>query len=184
MQNFSLKNLYYISLSIICAIIAHIIIILYLAFFSSNDTSAVLSKKYELYKFSELQNNEKNLKQRNSFFKYYICPFNIRHKALIVNIKNTGANFWALALYNHKANLIYSLNSELINHKDLNLIVGSQMEMSLLKKYYNNHDLELSTIVPRPIEKGIAILKIYTSNNNELKQAQTLIQHASCKALM
>lgn len=184
MPNISIKNLYYFSLIFICFIISHIIVIIYLAFFSSHHLYLELNQKYELYKFSELPSNEKTLRGRNNLFKYYICPFNIRHKALAVNLKNTGIGFWALAFYNHKGTLIYSVNNQLIHNKDLNLIIGSQMELSLLKKYYNNADLNAATIVPRDIVNGMAILKIYAVSKNEHIQAKTLVSNASCKALM
>ena len=58
------------------------------------------------------------------------------------------------------------------------------MELALLKKYYNNQDLASYTIIPRNIEKGISVLKIYANSLNEKKQAQDLAQNASCKALM
>lgn len=184
MPNILIKKLYFCTLIIISIIIAHILTIIYLAYFSSNKTYIHLTNKYELHKFSEIQNNEENLKNKNSAFQYYICPFNIRHKTLYVSIKNNGIDFWNLAFYNSKGHLVYSLNNQLIHHKNLNLILGEPMELALLKKYYNNQDLASYTIIPRNIEKGISVLKIYANSLNEKKQAQDLAQNASCKALM
>ena len=71
-----------------------------------------------------------------------------------------------------------------MHHKDLNLIMGEPMELALLKKYYNKEDLASYIIVPRNIEKGITILKIYANSMNEMKQAQALAQNARCAPLM
>jgi len=184
MLNISIKKLYFCALMFICIIIAHILTIIYLAYLSPNKTYQHLSNKYKLHRFSEIQNNEKSLKGQNSFFHYYICPFNVRHKTLCVTVKNNGAYFWALAFYNSKGNLVYSLNNHLMHHKDLNLIMGEPMELALLKKYYNKEDLASYIIVPRNIEKGITILKIYANSMNEMKQAQALAQNARCAPLM
>lgn len=176
MPRLSIKKLYAISLIIVTTIIFHILTIIYLAYVRPNKAYQLLSQKYPLDKFSMITNNEKNLKGKNSYFKYYICPFNIHNKALSITIPNVPTNFWALAIYNTQGNLVYSVNNNLIHHSELKLIMGQPMQLALLKKYYNNQNLANYTIVPRDLEKGLSILQIMNNNSTNLL--------ASCKILM
>lgn len=181
-----LKNLYYILLAITCAVIVHILTILWLEFFHVNKTYNNLIKNYPSDKFTRLNQTDNWIKNKSNDFDYYICPFNIRHKTLQITSKSNNVKFWDLAIYNQHVDLVYSLNNKLLPNKTLNLIIGKQMQISLVNKYFQasqGDSIKDAIMVAKNLERGFAILKIRNTDFAAQYNNSDFIENTSCKPL-
>lgn len=178
--------LYNFLIILIAAVISHICAVFFFQFIVSNPAYNKITHSYVMSHFSEIASQDTTLQPRDPFFKYYVCPFNIRNKSIHIFSKSTSPNFWSLAFYNQKGALVYSSNSELIPHKPLDIILSTPLQLSLLHKYYTEQHIYNATstlMVARDIEKGIAVLKIYDRAPSELQNVQPFINSTACEII-
>ncbi|WJW80174.1 hypothetical protein [Bartonella sp. TP] len=185
-KNFLPKYLHTFLIVFTSAIIAHICTVLYFQLIRLNPAYNQLIQTYPRAKFSEIAEKDLIFSNRDIFFKYYICPFNIPNKAIHILSKEAARNFWALSFYDNTGELVYSLNSELIHHKPLDIILSTPLQLSLVHKYYRDthiYSADSTLMIARGITNGFAVLKAYAHTPDELKSVQSLISSTSCEII-
>lgn len=185
-KNFLAKYLHIFLIVLTSAIIAHICTVLYFQLIRQNPAYDRIIQSYPSAKFSEIAEKDPIFPNRDIFFKYYICPFNIRNKAIHILSKEATRNFWSLSFYDHTGDLVYSLNNELIHHRPLDIILATPLQISLVHKYYRDthiYNADSTLMIARDITKGFAILKAYAHTPDELKKVQSLMGSTVCEII-
>ncbi|MCP4183345.1 MAG: DUF1254 domain-containing protein [Hyphomicrobiales bacterium] len=177
----SLRYLYMLMCGLILAGIVHISVILLIPNYGSRDAWNIISKKSDMWIFSNLSGSADRatgLENTDPYIKMGACTFNLDEAGLrLVGGKTTG--FWSVSVFDQGGSVIYSLNNNTAINNKLNLIVLNPIQMITLRDS-PAEEIEHAVIIEADIGKGFVVLRKFQRDISEKDEVDSFLSKAKC----
>ncbi len=177
----SLRYLYMLVCGLILAGIVHISVILLIPNYGSRDAWNIISKKNDMWIFSNLSGNAdgaNGLEDTDPYIKMGACTFNLDEAGLrLIGEETTG--FWSVSVFDQGGSVIYSLNNNTAINNKLNLIVLNPIQMITLRES-PAEEIENAVIIEADIGKGFVVLRKFQRDISEKDAVDGFLSKAKC----
>jgi len=176
------RLLYVVFLSILGTLIVHIVTILLLPYYMSEEGSLRrLEREAPAYQFATLSEEHSLAAGFDPAFLVRFCYFDLSLGP--VAIKADGlVPFWSLSLYDQEGSTIYSLNSATVVSNTLDLVIGDAIGIMDYRQAIG-HDTGNSILSEHEIEEGFVLLRVLVPSADWALAAEAFLQSATCRQI-
>lgn len=172
-----------IAAGLVGAVILHIVIILSIPQFSTDDAWSKVTGLGEPGQFYPLANepNAAGLYNRGPYLRSAICIFNAADAP--VRITADGAlPFWSLAVYDRRSNELYSMNDRSAVERQVDVTLATPLQMIALRRR-SPDEIGQSILVEVPKPDGFIVLRTIAEDQTFEAIARDFLAGARCTAV-
>ncbi|EJF75267.1 hypothetical protein HWV54_05795 [Bartonella alsatica] len=175
------RFIYIALLAIIGAIITHICVLFLIPYWAQNNIWIELKKSGSSYQFVDLEASNPIQQSTDPLFVLKVCRFDLENGPVHLKALKT-TQFWSLAAYTYDGIIFYSLNDHTAPNATLDLIIGKPIHIIELKQSKPQNNIN-SVLVAKNLNKGFAILRIFTPSLLAQKESEAFFSSATCRML-
>jgi uncharacterized membrane protein len=176
-----LRLLYAILLGLVGAALVHIVVLVLVPSFSSNDAWTRLAAQANLYHaipFTAETGGDPVAKSVDPLFRAAACRFDLGEG--FVHLKTDGrVPFWSVSIYDRSGENLYSLNDRVALKRNLDIVVITPADLIELKKNLPE-ELSGSVFVETEIGEAIAVVRAFVPNDTWLPTVASFLGGLSC----
>jgi uncharacterized membrane protein len=175
--------LYSIVAGVVLAGIIHISIILLIPVFASQDAWSKLTSTGPEWQFTRLNNAGKTgknlLSSTDPLFEIAACRFSLNKSPLLVRAFGR-IPFWSVAVFDRFGKNVYSFNDRTAIDRQLNLLIVSPVQMSVLRQD-PPASIEQSIIVETRISQGFILIRALQPDPSWVPAVDSFLGGAVCE---
>ena len=175
---------YYALCALVLAAIVHIVVILLIPAYGTQDAFAVISRKTDPFAFRPIDPDSagKLLSDVDPFFTYGICRYELSQ----VGLRMSGPkidSFWSASVLDENGTVIYSLNSRTAIDNKLELLLLNPRQILRLRQA-QPVEAESAIVVEAEIEAGFVVLRALSPDQSWREKSAAFLKEVTCKPYM
>ncbi|OYR19535.1 DUF1254 domain-containing protein [Brucella thiophenivorans] len=172
------KLLRLLLLGLIGAAIVHIAVLLLVPLYSSKNAWSHLEALGEPYSFYMLSEKSGLVTDQDPLIEQAACRFDLTNGPIHITTKG-NLPFWSLSVYAPNGDNLYSLNDNVSNDRQLDLIIADPLGIAALRAEGVQNDGR-SVIIEQNVSEGAVVLRSFVPDASWREQVQSFFTQASC----
>lgn len=172
------KILRLLLLGLVGAAIVHIAILLLVPLYSSKNAWSHLEALGEPYRFHQLSEKSGLVSDQDPLMEQAACRFDLTDGPVHITTKGT-LPFWSLSVYAPNGDNLYSLNDNVSNDRQLDLIIADPIGIAALRADGLQNDGR-SIIIEQDVSDAAIVLRSFVPDSSWQQQVKTFFTQASC----
>ncbi|AGF74267.1 hypothetical protein BAnh1_03850 [Bartonella australis AUST/NH1] len=173
------KFIYAALLTSIGAVVVHICVLFLVPYYTQHNTWERLEKTGKYYQFVDLDPKDPIRRSADPLFLFKVCKFNLKNGPVHLTTPPI-TQFWSLSVYTYEGTIFYSINDQTAPNAVLNLIVGTPIQVMTLRQSKSKNETD-PVLVAKKLNKGFAILRIFTPSLSTKKESEAFLSSATCR---
>lgn len=172
------KLLRLLLLGLIGAAIVHIAVLLLVPLYSSKNAWSHLEALGEPYHFDMLSDKSGLISDQDPLIEQAACRFDLTDGPVHITAEG-NLPFWSLSIYAPNGDNLYSLNDNVSNDRQLDLIIADPLGVAALRSEGVQNDGR-SILIELNIGEGAVLLRGFVPDASWRQQAQNFFSQATC----
>ena len=161
--------------------IIHIVTVLLVPYFATNDAWAEMRRFGRAGTFHTLplaEAGSEPLSGLDPRMLHAVCRFSLADGPVRITASLPG-DFWSLAVFDRRGRNAYSINDRSADDAEIDLAVITPVQMAQLRQD-PPESLETAIVIELPITEGMVLLRLFVGDETMLPQARAALETADC----
>jgi uncharacterized membrane protein len=161
--------------------IIHIVTVLLVPYFATNDAWAEMRRFGRAGTFHTLplaEAGSEPLSGLDPRMLHAVCRFSLADGPVRITASLPG-DFWSLAVFDRRGRNAYSINDRSADDAEIDLAVITPVQMAQLRQD-PPESLETAIVIELPITEGMVLLRLFVGDETMLPQAREALETADC----
>ena len=166
---------------LVLAGIIHIVTVLLVPYYATNDAWAEMRRFGRPGTFHTLplaEAGSEPLSGLDPRMLHAVCRFSLEDGPVRITA-SLPADFWSIAIFDRRGRNAYSINDRSADGVDLDLAIITPVQMAQLRQD-PPEALETAIVIELPISEGLALLRVFVADETMLPQARAALDTADC----
>ncbi|MBN9023355.1 MAG: DUF1254 domain-containing protein [Rhizobiales bacterium] len=161
--------------------IIHIVTVLSVPYFATNDAWAEMQRFGRAGTFHVLplaEAGSEPLTGLDPRLLQAVCRFTLEDGPVRIT-GSMPSDFWSIAIFDRRGRNAYSINDRAADGVDLDLAVITPVQMAQLRQD-PSEAMDSAIVIELPISEGMALLRVFVADESMLPRARAALETADC----
>ena len=161
--------------------IIHIVTVLMVPYFATNDAWAEMRRFGRASTFHILPPAEAGAEPLNGLdprLLQAVCRFTLEDGPVRITASMPD-DFWSIAIFDRRGRNAYSINDRAADGEELDLAVITPVQMAQLRQN-PPEAMDTAIVIELPISEGLALLRVFVPDESMLPRARAALETADC----